>query len=334
MKAYVLHQVGDLRYEDVPVPECLPGWALIKVKAAGICSSDIPRIFTKGTYHFPTIPGHEFSGIVVKVGDEKNSDLIGKHVGVFPLIPCRTCDQCHNKHYEMCRHYDYIGSRRDGAYAEYVAVPIWNLIPISKSILFEEAALLEPLSVALHAIKMGQINEDTCVAIIGTGMIGIAAGLWAKKMNAKRVVVIGRNESKRKLVEQAGLLYDTKLENEYDFVLEAVGSPDSITSSINLARAGGHLIFMGNPSGNIELKQDVYWKILRKQLHISGTWNSSYDGANMSDWTEAIKSLELGSINIKSLISHSYSQEDLKLGLELMSQHKESYCKIMTYWNE
>ena len=86
MKAYVLHAVGDLRYEDAPTPECPEGWALVRVKAAGICSSDVPRIFTKGTYHFPTIPGHELSGVVESVGSPADAGLCGRPVGVFPLI--------------------------------------------------------------------------------------------------------------------------------------------------------------------------------------------------------------------------------------------------------
>ena len=94
MKAYVLHGVGDLRYEDVPVPKVGPGWALIRVLAAGICSSDIPRIFEKGTYHFPTIPGHEFCGVVEKVHDREDESWAGKRVGVYPLIPCKKCASC------------------------------------------------------------------------------------------------------------------------------------------------------------------------------------------------------------------------------------------------
>ena len=78
MKAYVLNKIGDLSYQDVPKPELKKDWALIKVKAAGICSSDIPRIYERGTYHFPTIPGHEFAGDVVKVNEEKYTDIVGK----------------------------------------------------------------------------------------------------------------------------------------------------------------------------------------------------------------------------------------------------------------
>ena len=116
MKAYVLHGIGDLRHEDCALPEIRPGWALVKVTAAGICSSDIPRIFEKGTYHFPTIPGHEFSGRVEKTADESDKEWVNKRVGIFPLIPCKKCASCEKGQYETCSNYDYIGSRRDGGF--------------------------------------------------------------------------------------------------------------------------------------------------------------------------------------------------------------------------
>lgn len=337
MKAYVLHAVNDLRYDDIPIPDCPKDWAIVEVKAAGICSSDIARVFTKGTYHFPTIPGHEFAGIVKSVGCESDNRWIGKKVGIFPLIPCRTCSQCKEKHYEMCANYDYVGSRRDGGFAEYVAVPVWNLIELPDNIRYEEAAMLEPLSVALHAIKIGDVKQGDSVAIIGTGMIGIAAGQWAKKFDAKNVTVIGRNEDKRNLIENCGLEYKvsnfTDDMDEYDFVLEAVGTPSSVETSISCCKAGGSLLLMGNPSGDMHISQNVYWKILRKQLTVRGTWNSSYDGTNQSDWTDAVSALSLGEIKVNSLISHCFKQEKLMQGLELMKKHNEPYCKVMTLWN-
>lgn len=337
MKAYVLHAVNDLRYDYIPMPDCPNGWAIVEVKAAGICSSDIARIFTKGTYHFPTIPGHELSGTVKYVGRKSDKEWIGKNVGIFPLIPCRTCPQCKEKQYEMCANYDYVGSRRDGGFAEYVAVPVWNLIELPNNIRFEEAAMLEPLSVALHAIKIGEVIGGDRVAIIGTGMIGIAAGQWAKKFGAKNVTVIGRNENKRSLIENCGLGYKVCMQNseleEYDFVLEAVGTPSSVETSISCCKAGGRLLLMGNPSGDMHIIQNVYWRILRKQLTVRGTWNSSYDGTNESDWTDAVKALSLGEIKVKTLISHSFKQEDLMKGLDLMKKHYEPYCKVMTLWN-
>lgn len=337
MKAYNLHSVNDLRYEDVPMPECPSGWAIVQVKAAGICSSDVPRIFKKGTYHFPTIPGHEFAGVVHSVADSENTSLIGKSVGVFPLIPCRQCESCKEKHYEMCSNYDYIGSRRDGAFAEFVAAPIWNLVELPNHISFEEAAMMEPFAVALHAIKMGNISKGMQVGIVGTGMIGIAAGQWAKMFGADSVTVIGRSEDKREMVENCGLAYlvcnDPSKVEEYDFVLEAVGTPNAIELAISATRRGGSLVLMGNPSGDISMSQAVYWKILRKQLQIAGTWNSSYDGINPSDWTEVVNALANKAIIADSLITHRFPQEEVKQGLELMLEHKEPYCKVMTIWN-
>lgn len=338
MKAYVLHEVNDLRYDDIEMPECPSGWAVVKVKAAGICSSDIDRVFTKGTYHFPTIPGHEFSGIVYSVRDKKDFEWVGKKVGVFPLIPCNVCPQCRGKHYEMCDNYDYIGSRRNGGFAEYVAVPIWNLVELPENISYVAAAMLEPVSVALHAIKSGGIKKGSSVAIVGTGMIGITAAQWAYKLGASRVVVIGRNETKRSLVEKCGIDYKTNSPDgdteQYDFVLEAVGSQEAINDAIQLAVAGGRIVLMGNPSMDITLQRDTYWRILRKQLILTGTWNSAYDGHNSSDWTQAVEAISYGKINVETLVSHRFSQEKLMDGLLLMHNHKEPYCKLMTFWNE
>ena len=338
MKAYVLHGVNDLQYNDIEVPACHPGWAIVKVKASGICSSDIARVFTKGTYHFPTIPGHEFSGIVESVGSDDDASLIGKHVGIFPLLPCRECSQCADKHYEMCENYDYVGSRRDGGFAEYVAVPVWNLLLLDDSIPFAFAAMLEPLAVALHAMKFSGVKQGDSVAIVGTGMIGITAAQWAKKLGAKSVTVIGRNESKRTLVETCDLEYKVSSDNDtvgqYDVVLEAVGTPQAVDLSIHAATPGGTVIFMGNPSGDIELAQNTYWRILRKQLKIVGTWNSSYDGTNPSDWTEAVEALAKNEVNVEPLISHYFNQEEIMDGLNLMRDNKEPYCKVMTIWND
>lgn len=368
MKAYVLHGINDLRYEEVPVPELRPGWALVRVMAAGICSSDIPRVFTKGTYHFPTIPGHEFAGAVEHVclpsdGPVHPSVSEGCHVSVFPLIPCRHCDPCRHHQYEMCEHYDYIGSRRDGAFAEYAAVPVWNLVPIPDDLPFEEAAMMEPLAVALHAVRRGSalLNAESVgplkgnplkgntVGIVGSGMIGFAAALWAKALGASRAAVIGRSEDKREIAEQIGVEYavlpvSSSPLPQFDLVIEAVGTPACVAEAVRLARPGGGVVLMGNPSGDIALPQDVYWRILRKQLRITGTWNSSYESflqpegeknscrSEASDWGMVRDALIRRTISVKPLITHCFDRDHVADGLRLMHEHREPYCKVMTLW--
>lgn len=337
MKAYSLHAINDLRYEDVDYPKCPSGWCIVKVKATGICSSDIPRIFTKGTYYFPTIPGHELSGRVYEVADECYEDWIGKKVGVFPLIPCKMCEQCKDGHYEMCSNYDYIGSRRDGGFAEYVAVPIWNLVEIPEHVSFLETAMMEPLAVALHAMKLAEIKNTDDVAIVGTGMIAFAAAQWARSLGANSVTIMGRSEEKRKYVEKlSDVEYEINdnCEKNYDIVLEAVGSNDSVNKAINIAKPSGKIILMGNPESDVLLKQDTYWRILRKQLQIIGTWNSNYEMGEKCDWTEVCDALAHHRIQVEILVSHLYRQKELKEALDLMCKHKEPYCKIVIMWDE
>lgn len=336
MKAWVLNNINELSYSDVEKPILTSDSVLVKVKACGVCSSDIPRVFVNGTYHFPTIPGHEFSGIVEEVGDDKNKFLIGKHVCVFPLIPCKECKQCQKHNYVLCDNYNFIGSRRNGAFAEYVDVPIWNLMLIDDSVPFESAAMLEPLAVASHVVNLANISSDDKVAIVGTGMIGLSEAYLAS-LKSNDVTVFGRNDDKKKYVD---LIKNVKYESnclnnniKYSKVIEAVGNNDAINLSFELVDTNGTLVLMGNPSDDVVLKKNNYWKILRKELTVKGCWNSKYEYNDISDWYEIKKLLESKKIDPRIFISHTFYQDELKNGLDMMFNHDETYCKVMTIWN-
>lgn len=328
MKAYVLHGVGDLRYGNWPIPEIQPGWALVRVLAAGVCSSDIPRIFEKGTYHFPTIPGHEFCGIVEKVADRTDEEWLGKRVGVFPLIPCQKCLSCKKEQYETCENYDYIGSRRDGAFAEYVAVPVWNLLALPDSISDVQAALLEPAAVALHAVRhLGELDGKS-VCVVGTGAIGIIAAQWAKILGAQCVTVKGRNEGKKQVVKQCGMEFTTEVNREFDCVIEAVGSVQAWRDSIALIGVSGKIVLIGNPTGNMNLPQNIYWKILRKQITLTGTWNSSF-GNETSDWVKVLQVVQAGILKVDPIITRILNQDELIQGLDTIRNSNEINCRTV-----
>lgn len=333
MKAYVLHGINDLRYEDWPMPELKPGWALVRVSAAGICSSDIPRIFTKGTYHFPTIPGHEFCGRVETAADIADSGWVGKRVGVYPLIPCKKCHSCQGGRYETCENYDYLGSRRDGGFAEFVAVPVWNLIELPEAISDIQGALLEPTAVALHAVKRAELFPGASICVVGTGAIGLLAGQWAKVLGAGRVVVKGRNEKKREITRQCGLEFMSGIPagEKFDRVVEAVGSEDALTESITVAAPGGRIVLMGNPDGPRKLSQDIYWRVLRKQLTLTGTWNSSY-GGEKNDWTETVHAMAEQSFRSETVVSQVLKGTELITGLEAIRDKAKPYCKMVIRW--
>lgn len=338
MKCYKLYAVGDLRYEDAGLPALSEDWCLIQVRAAGICSSDVPRVFRNGMYHYPTIPGHEFSGVVVDARGANNDCWIGKRVGVFPLIPCRKCQSCQVGAYQLCTDYDYLGSRRDGGFSEYCAVPAWNLVELPSSIAYENGAMLEPISVACHAVRKFSAIKNRTMAIVGTGAIGLIASQWAVANGADRVVVVGRNDAKRSIVdhlcnvEYAAEDDCSQLQGSFDNVLEAVGSSDSIASSLSLAKGGGEVVLMGNPEGDISIKKNAYWQVLRKELIVKGTWNSGYAQGFDCDWTESIDALSKGSINCDSIITHRVAHNELDRALCMMRDHSEPYCKVMTIW--
>lgn len=329
MKAWVLHGIGDLRYEDVPLPELQPGWALVKVLAAGICSSDIPRIFEKGTYHFPTIPGHELCGRVEAVHDGADNDWIGKRVGVYPLIPCKKCPSCLKGEYETCSDYDYIGSRRDGGFAEYVAAPVWNLIELPDTVSDIQGALLEPAAVALHGVRRAGIQLGDTVCIVGTGAIGLLAGQWAKIYGARQVFIKGRTGAKGRIAEQCGLEYTIdSAEQKFSCVIEAVGSEEALEESLALAAPGGRVLLVGNPDGDRILSQNLYWSILRKQLTLLGTWNSSY-GVQESDWAELVQAIGSGLLPTAPLITHVLELEELYRGLITVQDKNTVSCKVL-----
>ena len=352
MKAYNLHNIGDLRFQDVPMPECGSGWAIVQVKAAGICSSDVPRVFTKGTYHFPTIPGHEFSGIIHSVADAKDSNWVGKRVGVFPLIPCMKCGPCRIKKYEMCRSYGYLGSRQNGGFAEYVAVPQKNLIELPDSVSYEAAAMLEPMAVAVHAMSRLQSDPDNdqknnTVAVCGLGTIGTLLVMFLVEAGYKNLLVIGNKEFQRQTMLSLGIpsenYCDSGKADAHDFIMdrtdgagadmffECVGSNAVASLAIDAAAPAGSVCFVGNPYSDMTFEKNVYWKILRNQLRIAGTWNSSFSFGETEDddWNYVLKRLESGSIRPADLITQRYGLEDIIKGFELMRDKTEDYIKVM-----
>ncbi|MHC4506332.1 MAG: galactitol-1-phosphate 5-dehydrogenase, partial [Planctomycetota bacterium] len=207
MKAARLYAPGDIRVEEVPVPVPGEGWVLVKVTACGVCGSDIPRVMKTGTYRFPTIPGHEFAGEVAALGPgvEGTKGLEeGLRVTVIPMMPCRKCDYCSIGAYQLCESYDYVGSRRDGAFAEYVQVPARNLLALPEGVDFELGAMTDPVAIARHAVKKLAMKPGDRVAVFGVGPIGVFAIQWAKIMGASEVFAVDVFPEKLRLARDLG----------------------------------------------------------------------------------------------------------------------------------
>lgn len=352
MKAWVLHNIGDIRMETVREPEPGEGEALVAVKAAGICGSDIPRIYRTGAYSHPLILGHEFSGIVQTVGKGTDKRWEKRRVGVFPLIPCGTCRPCREKAYEMCRHYSYLGSRRDGGFAEYVAVPERNLIELPDKVSYEEAAMLEPMAVAVHAMRRAAPQTDHAVAVYGMGTIGTLLLMFLLEAGIKNIYAIGNKEFQRQTALRMGIpkshycdsregqvgkwLMEHTGHSGAEVFFECIGRNATVAQTVELTAPGGKVCLVGNPDTDMLLEKKVYWKILRNQLSITGTWNSSFlpigergACAKEDDWHYALKRLEHKRVAPECFISHRLVMGELAEGLRIMRDKTEDYMKIM-----
>lgn len=342
MKAQVLYGINQLKYEaDYAKPILKKDEVLVAVRACGICGSDVGRVLKNGTYHFPTIIGHEFSGEVVEAFDEEDNHWIGKRVSVFPLIPCKNCDSCLKGEYQLCENYNYLGSRCDGGFAEYVKVPKSNLLEIPKGISFEEAAMLEPASVALHSLKIAGNLLGKTVAIGGTGTISSILCQLVASAGANKIFLIGRNKEKLEFIkshcENISLINvkedtEEKLNEELkniDVVIESTGVSEILSLCLKICSRHGTVITLGNPSEDISISKKDYWQILRKELLVKGSWNSSFGINGKNDWKDIFNLLVNKKINLSNLITHKIDLKNLHKGIELMKEKKELYNKVM-----
>jgi len=346
MYAAVLHGINDIRYGQVALPDLGNDDVLIRVKAAAVCGSDVPRVKTKGTYHFPTIPCHEFSGDIAKVGKNVASVKPHERVAVFPLIPCGNCTLCKEHKPNLCDNYNYLGSRCDGAFAEYVKCPAANVLKIPDTVSYKQASLIEPMAVALRGTRQAGVTSSTKVVVFGMGTLGLGAVQWAKLFGSPLVVGVDRNSHKLAIAKKIGADYvidsgeDDSREESYekkirdlfgkdgpDVVLECSGANAFQNVAIKLVKKSGTISLLGNPQGETSFSEKTFQEILRKELTIRGVWNSLIHLEN-NEWDFVIKNIAAGNIDPARIITHTFSLRDAKKVFDdLHERNVEGYCK-------
>ncbi|RBP18117.1 L-iditol 2-dehydrogenase [Roseiarcus fermentans] len=322
MEAAVLHAPGDLRIDRVPVPgELGPEDVLVKVVAAGICGSDIGRVMTTGTYHFPTIPGHEFAGVVVDVGRSVTSAALGGRVAVAPLMPCFACDSCARGHYSLCDCYNFLGSRSDGGFAQYVKAPARNLVHVPDSVGLDEAATVEFAATVLHGVQKIDVKAGDAVAVVGVGALGYFAVRFAKLSGASPVVAIDIDESKLALARIAGADACVNAGDKdaveqvraaagglgADVVMETAGANAGRAMAISVARKLGTILVFGSAHSAVVLEPELFERILRHELSVVGSWNSYSVPFPGREWRDIMRFIARGELTSKPLISHVLS---------------------------
>jgi len=351
VRCVVLTSNGQLEIEDQVEAPLDTGCCRIRVDAAGICSTDIRRGFEGGAYGYPLVMGHEVAGTIVEIGASvSDKPQLGEKVTIFPLLPCFGCEACNREAYMQCRKYDYYGSRRDGGFAEQLDIKAWNMVPVPRGVSIENAAFTEPTSVVVHALThLGVLPVPPSTgkaAILGAGFLGLlATDLLRQTAPGMSITVIDRNRGKldkaAELNAQTILVQDQsdwttvldEHEGEYPLVLEATGAPICFAASVRLCVPNGRVVWMGNISSDLNIPAKDVSQILRKELHIQGSWNSSYLGEVKSDWTRALDFMRDG-FNPSRFVSQTVDLDGLpemlrQLHTEKAERGRESTIKVL-----
>ncbi len=313
----------------------------VKLKTIGVCASDVPRAFENGAYNYPLVMGHEMSGEIYE-SRVKNFKLKDK-VSIFPLIPCKKCENCKIKKYNHCKSYGYYGSRQDGGFAKFIDVDPWNLIKTNKSLNFLDTFALEPSAVALNTVNKTFKTKPNKkkILIIGSGFIGLLISQIIEiKFQSPNVTIIDRNKHKLKLASKKHkkkILKEKKVENSFlnrfEFVIDTTGSSEIINLALNYVKNQGSITLMGNINENVNIKKKNINLILRKELSIIGVWNSNFKNSSQNDWDEVLKLIKKG-LKPSKYLSHKIKLEQLpkylkKIYLNKLKKVKFKYLKLV-----
>lgn len=291
MKSAVFYGKHDVRIEESKMPEIGAKDVLIRVKACGICGTDV-HIFEgdKGAADTnpPCILGHEFAGIVEKVGAGVSNAKVGDRVCVDPNKLCGECYFCREGIGHFCEHMTGIGTTTDGGFAEYCAVPESQVYHLADTTTFEEGAMTEPLACCLHGIDMCEITPSSVVVVIGGGMIGLLMVQLAKLCGARKVVLLEPVEGKREVGLKMGadLAIDSIREDvkavlaangiqRVNTVIECVGNPHTISQAIDLAGKKSVVMMFGltKPDEEVPVKP---FEIFQKEVVLKASFINPY----------------------------------------------------------
>ena len=309
MKSVVNDTDGIVRVAESVIPEIKhQDEVRVKIASSGLCGSDLPRIFKNGAHYYPITLGHEFSGYIDAVGSGVDDLHPGDAVACVPLLPCFTCPECLKGFYSQCAKYDFIGSRRDGGFAEYIVVKRNNVFALPADMPIEDGAFIEPITVGLHAFHLAQGCENKNVIIIGAGTIGLLAIQCAVALGAKSVTAIDISSEKLALAKSFGAMQTFNSREmsapqiqgvlrELRFnqlILETAGVPQTVELAVEIAGPHAQLALVGTLHQDLHLTSATFGKILRKELTVIGSWmnySSPWPGQELNENGELRKVL-------------------------------------------
>lgn len=311
MKAAILRGAKDIRTETVPDPVCAPHGVIIKVKACGVCGSDLH--WYKEAGHEGTIFGHEFSGDIVEVGKDVRGIAVNTRCTAVGFSPCGQCFWCRQGKMHRCQAMALLGYQFPGAMAEYVHVPFAapgrSIFPLPDALTYEDAASVEPLSISYFSVNRGQPKESDVVAVIGLGVIGLYAVQVLKTFGVSRILAAGRRPARLAAAKLCGAdrVIDAAKDDTLAAVMEATeqlgvntvvecaGNQTTFDQAVAMARGGGKILLVGI------YEDPLTWQplsVISKNLTLVGCLGGNFPAV--------IELLKNGKVTTQNMISHFF----------------------------
>lgn len=334
MKAVFISEPNKIEVREVPMPKVGPGEALLKIKHVGICGADVASYTGNQPFTtYPRIPGHEFSGEIVEIPENDLGLKKGMIVTANPYFNCGKCYSCECGFVNCCSDNQTMGVQRDGAFCEYVAMPIERIYD-GMGLSSKELALIEPFTISRHAVSRTNISSNDKVLVIGAGPIGLFALICAKLTGAK--VYVADLLDKRLDVALGygadGVIHSAKTKlkeatdsitggNGFDVVIEACGLSQTFLDSIENVCFAGKIILIGNGKKDTTFNHSI---ILKKELNIFGSRNSY-----KKDFTDLISIVKQGEIDLMKMVSNIYPIEKADEAFKALAHNDGNLAKIL-----
>ena len=334
MKTIIIPEPGKVEIIETPMPEPKPGEALLKVLCGGICGSDLGTY--RGTFayaSYPRIPGHEFSAEIVKINGSSDTLKEGMVVTCNPYFNCTKCYSCERGLVNCCEHNETLGAQRDGAFSEYVCMPLERIYD-GKGLTPDVLAAIEPFCISYHgAVTRGQVKAGDKVLVIGAGTIGALAAVAAKTQGATVYI----SDVAQKKIDYAvtsfgldgGIFNDEHMQEKcaevtqghgFDVTIEAVGLPSTFQAAIDAAAFGGRVVLIGVGKKNLDFN---FTLLQKKELNVYGSRN-----ALKQDFLNLIDLVSAGKVNLKKAITNTYALKDAAQAFKDFAEHGADMLKV------
>lgn len=324
-----LELVAPSRFElvDRPTPDVEDDGVLIRVRACGICGSDVHGMDGKtGRRIPPIVMGHEAAGEIAAVGKDVEGWREGDRVTFDSTIYCGHCPYCLRGQINLCDNRRVLGVscaeyRQPGAFAEYVAVPARILYRLPDELPFDKAAMTEPVAIAAHAVRRSRIRPGQSAAVYGVGMIGLLIVQMLRVKGASRIVAIDLDAQKVELAKKLGATHD-RIDEPVDVALEAVGITPTVKAAVDAVCKGGTVVLVGNLSPNVEMPLQA---IVTRELDVLGSC------ASQGEYPECLELIAGGQVDVAPLLSRVISLEEAPEWFERLHGGETGLMKVVIH---